>query len=425
MTTSARTLFSLALACLFAWLAVSTPAVALGAPPPGAPVVQIVEIWEPDIDPRAQALTNALREVIFDSGELELNTRSNLLLQLAVEAKCDTKGFGAELVEASDRGMTRPCLERIGKRIGAKTFFWGFLFKGEGGRTMVKAHLWQRGEDRAVVLPYADDRKRLAERLYRHLTQPGKVGDVRLVAAGGGAAWRGELWVNDRSQGPWQPQGVELTLPLGEVAAEVRAGDKVLARGRGQVAASGVAAVALEAVAEPPPPAPPAPRFDLAAGVGAATPLDGPSNAWQRPVGWAGVAAGAVLIGVGVFGTVRASSLDDEFSSDRGLAQYRAGLRQGADACDAADRDDVSQQPGAARPADVRDQCSSLAFARTLRPVGFVGGGLLAVGGAVLLLTAPSRSEGAASGSGSGSGRWHFAPALGRSTAGGTLRLTW
>jgi len=326
MTTSSRTPFSLALACLFAWLALLPPTLALGAPPPGAPVVQIIELWEPDIDPRAQALTNALREVIFDAGEFELNTRSNLLLQLAVDAKCDTKGFGPELVEASDRGMTRPCLERLGKRMGAKTFFWGFLFKGEGGRPMVKAHLWQRGEDRAVVLPYADDRKRLAERLYRHLTQPGKVGDVRLLAAGVGAAWRGELWVNDRSQGPWQPQGVELTLPLGEVAAEVRAGDKVLARGRGAVGASGATTVQLEPVAEPPPAEPLRryPPIELGAATGPATERGASALPWV----FGGV--GAVgLVGAGVFFALRQSErndLGDKCASSKCLTEERSSV---------------------------------------------------------------------------------------------------
>jgi hypothetical protein len=419
MTTSARTTTPFfALARCLAWLAALLPAAALGAPPPGAPVVQIVELYEPDIDPRAQALTNALRDVVFDAGEFDLNTRTNLLLQLAVEAKCDTKAFGPELAEASDRGMTKPCLERIGKRIGAKAFFWGFLFKGEGGRGMVKLHLWQKGEDRAVALPYDDNRRRLAERLYRHLTQPGKVGDVRLVAEGG--ARRGELVVNGRPAGPFEGADVELTVPVGELVAEVRSGDKLLAQGRGQVAASGLATVRLEPVAEPTPP-PETPRFDLAPGAGATRSTEGPSNTWQRPVGWTGVAAGAALIGVGVFGTLRASGLKDDFSSDRELAPYVSGLRQGADACDAADRNVASELAGAARPEDVRDHCSSLAFARTLRPIGFVGGGLLAVGGAVLLLTAPSSSPPPAS----GDVRWRFAPALGRSTAGGTLDLTW
>jgi hypothetical protein len=269
-----------------------SPARGRCAPPPGAPVVQVVELWEPDADPRAQALTNALREVIYEMDELALDTRSAQLLPTALDAKCDTAPFGAELVESSERGMSKACLERMAKRLGAKAFFWGFFFKGERGRTMVKLHLWQPGGDRAAVLPYdVKNRKRLAERLYRHVVTPGKVGDVQVVAAE--ASVKGELFVNGRSQGAFDGAALELTVPLGAVKAEVRSGDKVLARGEGTVTATGVASVRL--VAEPPPPRPAAP---------AEPPRAPPSIVVERSsaLPWA-------LGGVGVAGVVGAGVL--------------------------------------------------------------------------------------------------------------------
>jgi hypothetical protein len=286
--------------------ALVAPAAGLGAAPPGAPVAQVVELWEPDVDPRASALTNALREVIFDGREFALNTRGSQLLRVAVEAKCDVEPFGAELVEASERGMTKACLERVAKRLGTKVFFWGFLFKGEGGKTMVKLHLWQRGEDRSVVLGYEGrDRRRLAERLYRHLVHAGRVGDVRFVVGGGAVA--GELFVNGLSQGPFEREA-ELTVQVGEVAAEVRSGGKVVASGRGVVSAEKLAEVRLEAVVEsaPPPPVPAAPVKVAPVGP-VAPPPRGPSA-----LPWVFAGVGAVgLAGAGVLFALRQNAKGD------------------------------------------------------------------------------------------------------------------
>lgn len=250
MMTLLRQSLPFALASWFALLALLSPARGHCAAPPGAPVVQVIELWEPEADPRAQALTNALREVIYEADDFSLNTRSTQLLPTALEAKCDTGPFGAELVESSERGMSPACLERIAKRLGTKAFFWGFLFKGERGRTMVKLHLWQPTGDRSAVLVYDEkNRRRVAERLYRHVVAPGKVGDLTLVAAAGTP--QGELFLNGRRSGTFEGAETALTVPLGAVAVEVRAGTKVLARGAGTVGASGVTTVRLEPVAEP------------------------------------------------------------------------------------------------------------------------------------------------------------------------------
>ncbi|HEU4537006.1 MAG TPA: hypothetical protein VFS00_22950 [Polyangiaceae bacterium] len=275
------------------------------AAPAGAPVVQVIELWEPNLDQKAQALTNSLRDVIFDANEFALNTDNPQLLPLAQDAKCDVRGFDGALVEASDRGMSKACLERLGKRLGAKGgYFWGYLYAGEGGRKMVKLHLWQQGEDRAIALAYDErDRKRLAERLYRHLVSPGKVGDARFVAEGG--ALRGELSINGLTRGAFDGAAVELTLPLGAVTAEVRSGDRVLARGEGAVTASGVATVRLMPVAAPSPPA----RVEPLAGARLSTTsaVEGPSV-----LPWVFGGVGVVgLAGAGLFYGLRQAERSD------------------------------------------------------------------------------------------------------------------
>jgi hypothetical protein len=226
------------------------------AAPPGAPVVHIVELWANSAkglenNHKAQVLTSALRDYVVNADEFFLNTENPLLLSAALGAKCDTQAFtDVTLTESSDRGMDKACLERMAKRMGARAFFWGYLFAGEGGRLSAKLHLWQQGDDRVAVLPYDEKNpRRLAERLYRHLVAPAKVGDVRLLVEG--PTLRGELVVNGRSYGPWEAQGVELTLPTGELTAEIRSGDKALARGKGVVAVSGVKTMRLAPVAEP------------------------------------------------------------------------------------------------------------------------------------------------------------------------------
>lgn len=378
----------------------------------------------------AVRLTKALEQKVLAAKGVTFVNRNKALLEMLGKAKCGEaflKSFETEapLAEDADRSVSEACEARLAPLIGApfkpsEGYVWGYLYEGPDKQLRATVHLWRRGQPgRKVTLPYDPNAaEHVAARLARHLFEEGRVGDVKLTAAG---PMQGELYANDELVGRWSPPLHELTLATGVTRFEVRAGGKVVARGQGEVRAEARALVALEPVVEPPP-APPAPAFASPAPV-STTPPPPPSGRWMKPAGWVALGTGTVLIGAGVFGTLRASSLGDEFSSDRGLAQYRAGLRQGADTCDAADRNDVSQQPGAASPAGVRDHCSSLAFARTLRPVGFVSGGLLAVGGAVLLLTAPASSEPEATAS--GAGRWRFAPALGRSTAGGTLSLTW
>jgi hypothetical protein len=209
--------------------------------------------------------------VVLDSDEFVLNTDNPQLLPTALDAKCDTRAFNGALSESTDRDLlAKGCQARMAKRLGAKHgLFWGYVYLAPGGKRFAKVHFWQptatapttTGETRTATLPYDDgDRRRLAERLYRHLVWPGKVGDVRVVGPTGGAPVRGELFAAGRSAGPFHGTEAELTLPTGETSFEVRAGDRVLARGRTVVASGASADVRLEPVADPPAVAPaPAP----------------------------------------------------------------------------------------------------------------------------------------------------------------------
>ncbi len=402
----------------------------LRAGQPGAPQVHIVDLWANsakgfDNNHRAQVLSSALRDHVVNAPDFFLYADTYGLLQVGVEAKCDTLPFTAPtLTESSDKGMNRACLSRMAKRLGAKAFFWGHLFSSEGGRLWAKVHLWQQGEDRVFALPYDEKNpRRVAERLYQHLVTPGKVGDVRFTMPANAKAPRGELFVNDRSYGALEAEGAELTLPLGEAVAELRWGDKVLARGRGAVASAGTATVSLDPVAEPPAPAEPLRRYPpIEMGRTPGT-EPAPSGRWMTPVGWVALGTGAVALGFGVFANSRVSSLGKEFESEGKLSAYNKGVPQGRSPCSAAEGGFESAWPGAASSTEVRDQCSSVDTWKTVRTVSYVGGGLLAIGGAALLLFAPSAAE-APQAQGRGP-RWTAAPSVGPGSVSASFALAW
>jgi hypothetical protein len=402
----------------------------LRAGQPGAPQVHIVDLWANsakgfDNNHRAQVLSSALRDHVVNAPDFFLYADTYGLLQVGVEAKCDTLPFTAPtLTESSDKGMNRACLSRMAKRLGAKAFFWGHLFSSEGGRLWAKVHLWQQGEDRVFALPYDEKNpRRVAERLYQHLVTPGKVGDARFTMPTSGTAPRGELFVNDRSYGPWEAEGVELTLPLGEAVAELRWGDKVLARGRGAVAATGTATVLLDSVAEPPAPAEPLRRYppiEMGQTPGTET---APSGGWMTPVGWVTLGTGVAALGLGVFANSRVASSADDFRSNAALAAYGRGLARGQSSCSEAERGFESGWSGAASSQTVRDHCSRSDTWKTVRTVSYIGGSLFVVGGAALLLFAPSTSERAqADGKRSA---WFAAPNVGPSFVGASIASAW
>lgn len=393
------------------------------AAPLGAPPLLVFELArELRHDAPAVSLTNELRQRVNDSAEFALMSDNPSLVLTARAAGCDIKSMRpTSMNEASDRDFDRACMARIGKRLNVERILWGYFFEKQG-QLFVKAHLWQKGEDRAKVLPYREGARTLvADRLFRHVAQGGRVGDVRVVA--GGVLDEGDLYVEGeaKSIAHFDSTGTELTLPLGPVALELRANGKTLARGRGEVTPGDVREVRLEP--PPPPPAPP-PSAAPTEPVHAPPALVESGGSWQRPMGFVALGAGALAFGFGVFANARVSSLNDDFASDASLAAYRNGVTSQKDACDAAERNLFSGLPAAATPGEARDHCSSISTWKTLRAASYVGGGVLVVGGAALLLFAPSSEERSAKAAPAGV-RWGAAPALGPTFAGASLHASW
>jgi hypothetical protein len=292
--------------------------------PPGSPVVQVVELWSGEMDGRAEALTNALRDVVLEGDAFLLNTDNPQLIPTAQDAKCDAKAFTGPLREDSGKGLlAKGCQARMAKRLGAKGgLFWGYLYPGPGGRRLAQVHLWRPGEERTATLAYEDkERRRVAERLYRHLVYAGKMGDVRVV---GGAGLRGELVVNGQSEGVYEGGELALTVAVGEASAEVRAGEKVVARGRAMVTATGAASeLRLEVEAEPAPPPPPVARVEP---VAPRPPPSGGPSALPWVVGGVGAAG---LVGAGVLFGLRQSErgdLGDRCASSKCLPEERTSI---------------------------------------------------------------------------------------------------
>lgn len=410
--------------------AFALPARALAAPPDkgGKPRQHVLHVASRSHDATdALRLTKELERLAIAEPEVRfVNSNASLLLALD-DAKCgraftdrvtDPRGFD----EASGQLVDAACLAKVAARVGsagrpAERIVWGYVYRGRDGATYAGVHLWQADQPATkATLPLRPETlERVARRLYLRTTQAGRVGDVRVTT---GEPLAGELFVNGASQGAFDSKEAEFTLPLGEVTAEVRAGTRVLARGRGAVSADGMTAVALAREPEPAP-TPPAPATAVAPS-SAPLPERAAAN-WQTPAGWAGIGVGAALIGLGVVATLRHASLRDDFTSEPALARYRAGVQRGGELCDSAERGVVA--PGGAAPDEVRGQCSSVSTWRTLQVGSFVAGGVLAVGGAVLLLTAPQGQQPAATTE--GRVRWRFAPSIGPTVVGSTLQVAW
>ncbi|MCU0686512.1 MAG: hypothetical protein MUF34_30410 [Polyangiaceae bacterium] len=237
----------------------------------------------------ARALTNALRQQVLASEDSALRGESPPLVVKAGEARCPLKRLRRPLREASDRVFDAPCLRRLGTLLGARRFFWGHLYN-DAGRAIIKLHLWREDEpDRVATLPYETGAQdRLAERLFRKLSSPDKMGDVAITTR---TPLEGDLYVDGKLVGVFGPRN-ELTLPGGEHAFEVRRGSKVVARAKTRVVEHRTTEVRLDAVVEAPPPrtAPRVVEVRPAAASGRAV--------WPWVAGGVGVAG---LVGAGAF----------------------------------------------------------------------------------------------------------------------------
>ncbi|HEU4532753.1 MAG TPA: hypothetical protein VFS00_01500 [Polyangiaceae bacterium] len=272
-----------------------------------------------EFDFAAKTLTNALRQRVLDAPEYTLGGQSPMLYLVALEARCSLKPTPGQ--PRDERSFDEACLRKMAKYLVIKRFFWGFV-AADGGRPVVRLHFWQEGQpDRVASLPYDEaKREQVAERLYRKLVAPGKVGDV---AVSGQAD--GELFIDGRSAGSYVA-GVELTLPVGEHELEVRQGSRVVARGRASVLPVGRTEARLDAVVTPATPTATPPDHDPPPIV-----VRPKASTWPWVLGGVGVAG---LAGAGALWGLRRgelNGLDDD-------CYGRACPRRQREAVDRADR---------------------------------------------------------------------------------------
>jgi hypothetical protein len=393
-----------------AWAVVAAPATAGAAPEAVANVLELGADF--DQVSLAQALTSLLRLRVTDGGDFLLASDNSAFLVVAPAVRCDTRGFRSRPLRfEADANIDARCLRSVGTHLGAKRFFWGYVYHGAEGQLGVKLHLFREGRgDVAKALPLVGGdgaRERLVERLYLHLVRPEAISDVRVEAPAG---LEGELWVDGRPRGAYATPATELTLVAGEHRIEVRGGGKVLASSRPMVVAGKPARVALARVPAEVPLGPPPPDVP---------PVMPPprTNAWQRPAGVAAVGLGAVALGAGVFASLRTAALDDRLGSGS-YERYRAAF-PGQNPCDVAARGTNSPTNGAAGAKQVDDTCSQGATFRAAQWVAYPLGAALVGVGTYLLLTAPKGSAAPPSRR-TGAG-WSLAPAWGPAGTGATV----
>jgi hypothetical protein len=265
-----------------------------------------------DSDFAAKTLTNALRQVVLDAPEYTLRDENVSLLLTALELKCPLGGGG---MLPDEGAFDEACLRKVSKALGLRRFFWGYVTAGAGG-TRVRLHFWQQGQpERTATLPYEPAaRDRLAERLYRKLVTPERVGDLAVAGS-----FEGELWVDGRSAGAFAP-GAELTLTAGEHTIEVHKGPRVVARTRARVVVGERAGATLEAVA-PGPPAPPS-KFNEPPPVT----IRPKASAWPWVLGGVG---GAGLASAGTFFLLwrgAQNDLEDACSPGKNCRDHKADI---------------------------------------------------------------------------------------------------
>jgi hypothetical protein len=382
--------FAPVLAAAIAW------STAANAAPPGQSfeTVHVLELVQKGELTTVRALTAALKQRVRDSSEHALGNTDlpfeALMAQCSRQALLGTDGALHE--------PPRRCLDVVGSSLsGSATvpaaYLWGALYRSPGARAelRVRLHLWREGVndrvEQAVVPEVADGEAldALAERLVGRLLYPGRVSLVRVTA---GDRAGGELYVDGRPRGALRATPRVFAVAPGERVFEVRAGVNVVARGTALVGPADGLEVRLEPVTAAPP-APTAPPV----GGRPDPPPEPQRGAWKRTAGFVGLGLGAALIGAGVVTSLRVKGLDDDFTSDPALVNYRSGLTGSGDACNAAGAGTPSLEPGAATAGRFDRLCSASSALGVAQYVFYGAGALVAGAGAYLLATAPPKRD--------------------------------
>jgi hypothetical protein len=181
------------------------------------------------------------------------------------------------------------CLDRIGDKLKADQFLWGVMAKAPGHQVTVEVHLWSHGKaDRVARETYSDNLKdsnddnlkRVATSLFTKLL--GGAGSTLIIHA---SAETGTVLVDSGAPTPLVRGRATLVLPPGGHTIEVQAPGFVTARREVTVEPS--VSGQLDVVLSPDP--------------NAATPV-GPDKPFpvRAVAGWSAVAAGGVMLAVGI-----------------------------------------------------------------------------------------------------------------------------
>jgi hypothetical protein len=152
-----------------------------------------------------------------------------------------------------------------------------------------------------------------------------------------------------------------------------------------------------------------------------------PWSSWHRPVGFAGLGVGAVLIGAGVYSSVRLRGAENQWAEPSFLA-YRANMRSPQESCNAARRGFTPPHAGAASAGQVQSLCAQLSTFETLQYAFYGAGALLGGLGALFFLSSgPSREASSATASAKRAEppkpSWRLQPSVGRTAATLTLHV--
>jgi hypothetical protein len=386
----------------------STPAVHADPESANTPKVHVVAIRSYDADDQAEALTVMLRNRLRALRGWSVGEGDHSLEVLTLGLKCG---------DVPDES----CQAKIGQQIGSERYIWGTLHKQKGGQVTADLHLWARGKPTAEArFTYSDNLtapgdETLKRKVDSALAKLVGVGETGAVVVRSQDAAVGDVYVDGKPYGVMRGGEMKLDLAPGSHEVELRRGatsqkGTVSVRPGVSVELSLAPAVANEIPAEAP--------------TTVGTSLSSTSRSSygsSKAMGVAALGMGVVLIGGGIYSSVRVRQID----TDEGFDRYRRGFHHDQDICDEARAGASSAVPGAASADEVRRLCSQASTFQVLQYV-LLGLGAASAGTGIYLLARnpnPRATATVPAPVAETRPRWDLGPHVGRSAAGLQLRL--
>ncbi len=264
--------------------------------------VPVLAIDSEDADEQADALTNALRSHLRQTPGWTLMETNQSLSMLTAAFQCPQRPDAA-------------CLARIADKLKTDQFFWGIMSKTAGHQVATELHLWAKGKpDKVTRQTFSDNLKDANDDNLRKVATDLFAG---LLGAATGhvnvhsSTDTGTVLVDGVASGTLVGGRATLTLAAGPHAIEVQSPG--FASAKRQVVVDPSTPGQLEVVLE-------------ASGATAAPSEPGTPLPVRKIVGWTAIAAGAVLIGVGIgFGVAELNDQSDVNTQRQD--NYQTGLR--------------------------------------------------------------------------------------------------